>query len=115
MPGRLGQLLSSGVQRIARRYQLLADLSRPLLDKGIAIGGRRSELVLGFTEGIAVEILGPENFEALICGGQQVEAAAELAGRQAGPHSFDLPRGLTPALVMGDVVLQLAQRRPAFR
>ena len=90
MPGRLGQLLSSGVQRIARRYQLLADLSRPLLDKGVAIGDRGGELVLGFSKAVAVEILGPQNFEALIRRGQQIEATAELVGRQTGPHALDL-------------------------
>src|SRR5260370_42208245 len=101
MPERLGQLLSSGVQRIARRYQLLADLSRPLLDKGIAIGGRRSELGLGFTEGIAVEILGPENFEALICGGQQGEGAAEMGGGPEGPPAPAFPPEVDPAPLKG--------------
>ena len=71
--------------------------------------------MLGFTEGIAVEILRPQDFQALICGGQQVEAAAELAGGQTGPHALDFLRDLDPAVVMGEVVLELADRRLVLR
>src|SRR5690348_16270363 len=76
VPGRLGHLLSSSVQRIARRHQLLADLSRPLLDKGVTIGGGGGELVLGFTKSVAVEILRPQYFHTLIRNTQQIEATA---------------------------------------
>ena len=90
VPGRLGHLLASSVQRIARRHQLLADLSRPLLDKGVAIGDCGGELVLGFGKAVAVEILRPQNFHTLIRSGQQIEAAAGLIGGQTGPHTLDL-------------------------
>src|SRR5712671_6071287 len=115
MLDRFGQLLPGSVDRIARRHELLAHLPGPLLDEGVAIGNRRGELVLAFDKAIAIEVLSTQYFEALIGGRQQVEAAAELAGRQTRPHAFYILRDLHPAVIMGEIVLELADRRLVLR
>src|SRR4029077_13774797 len=56
-----------------------------------------------------------QNFHTLIRSGQEIEAAANLFGRQTSPHTFDLLRDFYPVFIMGEVVLELADRRLVLR
>ena len=66
------QLLARGVEPVLGGHQFLARLSKPLLDKGIAVGHHRGELVLALINPITIEIKVPQHLYPLIGSGEKI-------------------------------------------
>src|SRR5262249_61952642 len=106
----LCELFAGIVESVSGGHQFLAHLGSPLLDKSVAVSGRRGKLVLAFDQAVAVGIEVAQDLDPLIGGGEQIEAAAELARRQARSPIFDFLGDLYPVVIIGEVGLALANR-----